>query len=108
MVEKLEEGQKWVFDNEGENKKNGRPDFVIQKYNNIKIPVEVKCCTRIDEGEEQIIEYQKDYKNCGGILTDAWKWRFYKGDRLLCEICLKQILSPNSNRKLLVRSFLDL
>ena len=66
-----------IFNHDNTTGENGRPDFVIKINENIIIPVEVKCYTRIDEGKEQIIRYQNDYSKKYGILTDGWEWRFY-------------------------------
>ena len=66
-----------IFNHDNTTGENGRPDFVIKINENIIIPVEVKCYTRIEEGKEQIIRYQNDYSKKYGILTDGWEWRFY-------------------------------
>ncbi|MDD5022239.1 MAG: type I restriction endonuclease, partial [Endomicrobiaceae bacterium] len=65
----------FVHDTEAD--KNGRPDFILFINDDITIPCEAKCFTRIDEGKEQILKYQLDWGKQYGILTDGSTWRFY-------------------------------
>jgi hypothetical protein len=58
--------------------KEGRPDFILYIDNEVTIPVEVKCYTRINEGITQLQRYQIDYSKQYGILTDGFEWRFYR------------------------------
>ncbi|RLA06859.1 MAG: hypothetical protein DRQ51_08035 [Gammaproteobacteria bacterium] len=58
--------------------KNGRPDFTLFIDDDIIIPCEVKCYTRIKEGERQLLRYQTEFNKKYGILTDGNQWRFYK------------------------------
>lgn len=60
--------------NEG---KTGRPDFILYVNNEIIIPCEAKCYTRINEGENQLFGYQLEWDKKYGILTDGYTWRFY-------------------------------
>lgn len=75
---KAVKGGKNCFVHDTEAQTNGRPDFIIF-LDDISIPVEVKCYTRLQEGEKQILRYQLDWsKECKyGILTDGYTWRFY-------------------------------
>lgn len=65
----------FVHDTEAD--KHGRPDFILFINDDITIPCEAKCFTRIDEGKEQILKYQLDWGKQYGILTDGYTWRFY-------------------------------
>ncbi|MCL2131058.1 MAG: N-6 DNA methylase [Lentimicrobiaceae bacterium] len=58
--------------------KEGRPDFILYIDNEVTIPVEAKCYTRINEGITQLQRYQLDYSKQYGILTDGNEWRFYR------------------------------
>ncbi len=59
-----------------------RADFVIYiNGRNIIIPVEVEKYNNIENGIEQIFQYQKDWQKKYGILTDGNEWRFYKSSQ---------------------------
>lgn len=63
-------------------KEGRRADFVI--YINgadIVIPVEVEGHNNIQNGVQQLFQYQKDWKKKYGILTDGNQWRFYKSSQ---------------------------
>ncbi len=68
----------------------GRPDFILHIQEDIDIPVEVKCYTRIEEGIKQLRRYQIGLAKQYGILTDGAEWRFYRGNRyerfMLCDL----------------------
>ncbi|MDR0610023.1 MAG: hypothetical protein LBG58_07935, partial [Planctomycetaceae bacterium] len=67
-----------TFVHDTESGKEGRPDFVLYLGNDVTIPVEAKCFTRIEEGVTQLRRYQLDYSKQYGILTDGNEWRFYR------------------------------
>ena len=67
-----------TFTHDSEQKKEGRPDFVLYLSEDVSIPVEVKCYGRITEGVNQLRRYQLDYSKLFGILTDGYEWRFYR------------------------------
>ncbi|MDR0464572.1 MAG: type I restriction enzyme HsdR N-terminal domain-containing protein [Treponema sp.] len=69
------------FIHDTEATKNGRPDFVLFIDNNVIIPVECKCYTKIEEGINQLLRYQIDYNKHYGILTDGYSWRFYRSSK---------------------------
>jgi hypothetical protein len=74
--------QKGTFTHDTEKGKSGRPDFVLYITDDITIPIEAKCYTRITEGEKQISLYQTDYPSKQyGILTDGNEWRFYRAQK---------------------------
>ncbi len=74
-AKKTDKDGTFVHDTEAD--KNGRPDFILFINDDITIPCEAKCFTRIDEGKEQILKYQLDWGKQYGILTDGHTWRFY-------------------------------
>lgn len=89
---KAVKGGKNCFVHDTEAHINGRPDFIIF-LDDICIPVEAKCYTRLKEGEKQILRYQLDWSNeCKyGILTDGYTWRFYN-NTLYREITLDKFI----------------
>ena len=72
--------QTYVHDTE--QGKHGRPDFVLYVDNDVTIPCEAKCYTRIGEGVKQLQHYRGDplYTKEYGILTDGFTWRFYRSN----------------------------
>ncbi|HPD58147.1 MAG TPA: Eco57I restriction-modification methylase domain-containing protein [Smithellaceae bacterium] len=78
--------------NEG---KTGRPDFILYINNDIIIPCEAKCYTRIQEGESQLLGYQLEWDKKYGILTDGYTWRFYNNS-VYKELNIEQILNDPS------------
>lgn len=75
--------------NEG---KTGRPDFILYINNDIIIPCEAKCYTRIKEGESQLLGYQLEWDKKYGILTDGYTWRFYNNS-VYKELNIEQIFN---------------
>ena len=75
--------------------KTGRPDFILYLNNNIIIPCEAKCYTRINEGENQLFGYQLEWDKKYGILTDGYTWRFYNNS-VFKELNIEQILNNPS------------
>ncbi|MDR1544602.1 MAG: Eco57I restriction-modification methylase domain-containing protein [Prevotellaceae bacterium] len=67
-----------TFIHDSEQKKEGRPDFILYICDDVTIPVEVKCFGRITKGINQLRRYQLDYSKQFGILTDGNEWRFYR------------------------------
>ncbi|MCL2872604.1 MAG: N-6 DNA methylase [Betaproteobacteria bacterium] len=70
-----------TFVHDTESNKEGRSDFVLYLSQDIEIPVEAKCYTRIEEGIQQLFRYQIGMNKQFGILTDGYEWRFYRGSK---------------------------
>ena len=63
-------------------KEGRRPDYVIFIDGiNIVIPVEVERFENIENGIEQVFQYQKDWNKKFAILTDGNEWRFYRSNK---------------------------
>lgn len=62
-------------------KENRRADFVIFINGiDVVIPVEVERFNNIENGVKQIFQYQMDWNKKYGILTDGYRWRFYRSN----------------------------
>ena len=84
------------FTEESPTKASRRADIIIYVSPEIIIPVEVEKFGSIEDGLDQLLQYQLDIDKKYGILTDGNAWRFYNNGYLLKEFNLKQIFdSPN-------------
>src|SRR3989344_8840745 len=84
------------FTEESPTKASRRADIIIYVSPEIVIPVEVEKFGSIEDGLDQLLQYQLDIDKKYGILTDGNAWRFYNNRYLLKEFNLKQIFdSPN-------------
>lgn len=76
-------------------KEGRRPDYVIFIDGiNIVIPVEVERFENIENGIEQVFQYQKDWNKKFSILTDGNEWRFYRSNKYKSFYLNDMISSP--------------
>ncbi len=70
-------------------------DFVIYINSEIIIPIEAEQYTNIQQGVDQLSQYQSDLEKKYGILTDGYTWRFYNNN-IYRTFTIDQILSETS------------
>ena len=74
------ENRKNEFIHEKKTKDGRQADFAIYINSDIIIPIEVEQYTNIEQGEDQLFQYQSDLQKKYGILTDGYTWRFYNNN----------------------------
>ncbi len=84
------------FIHEKGTKQQRRADFIIYINSDIVIPVEVEKYKNIQEGKQQLENYQGDLEKKYGILTDGYTWQFYNNDLLHHEFDLNQIFEDTN------------
>src|SRR3989344_3361594 len=81
------------FTEETKTKARRLADIIIYINPEINIPLEVEQYGKIENGLNQLLQYQLDLDKKYGILTDGYTWQFYNNAYLIKEFNLDQVFN---------------